>query len=297
MESRGYEDILSTGDIYRKILRLDLARDRCEVLKTDPESWRPEEELLSVQLERFAMSGAVHEEDTERFVAFTRLEQLRSCVQAGEEGANLLYRRQMGDDYRWNLMEVIPGQAGGEQFAILCVKDVHDAMRESLEGDGEGSGRRELIRSLEDRAYIINSLSRLFFSTYYLDLEQDTFRAVTELRRVGDVLGNEVNCSAALQVYANHFIHPEDREEYLNTMNVQNLRQKLRWWQPCVAVEYRRLTDEPGSGQGAWSWVRATAVLARTAGDEAPKTAVYVAQDISSGTRRPGQINREETYG
>ena len=286
MESRGYENILSTGDIYRKILRVDLERDRCEVLKTDPESWRPGEDALSVQLERFAMGGAIHGEDTERFVAFTRLEQLRKCVRAGEEGTDLLYRRRMGDDYRWNLMEVIPGRAGGEEFVILCVKDVHSAMKESIEG--EGDGRRELIRSLEDRAYIINSLSHLFFSTYYLDLEQDTFRAVTELHRVGDVLGNEVNCSAALQVYANHFVHPEDRKEYLDTMNVQNLRQKLRWWQPYVAVEYRRLTDEPGSGEGAWSWVRATAVLARTAGDEAPKTAVYVAQDISSGTRRPG---------
>lgn len=219
MESRGYENILSTGDIYRKILRVDLEQDCCQVLKTDPESWRPEEDALSVQLERFAMGGAVHEEDMERFVAFTRLEQLRRCAQAGGEGTNLLYRRRMGDDYRWNLMEVIPGQAGGEEFVILCVKDVHDAMKESREG--EGDGRRELIRSLEDRAYIINSLSHLFFSTYYLDLEQDTFRAVTELRRVGDVLGNEVNCSAALQVYANHFIHPEDRAEYLSTMNVE----------------------------------------------------------------------------
>lgn len=163
MESRGYENILSTGDIYRKILRVDLERDRCEVLKTDPESWRPGEDLLTVQLERFAMSGAVHGEDTERFVAFTRLEQLRRCVQAGEAGANLLYRRRIGDDYRWNLMEVIPDQAGGEQFVILCVKDVHDAMKESLEREGDGTGRRELIRSLEDRAYIINSLSRLFF--------------------------------------------------------------------------------------------------------------------------------------
>ena len=110
MESRGYENILSTGDIYRKILRVDLERDRCEVLKTDPESWRPGEDALSVQLERFAMGGAIHGEDTERFVAFTRLEQLRKCVRAGEEGTNLLYRRRMGDDYRWRSFQAGPAE-------------------------------------------------------------------------------------------------------------------------------------------------------------------------------------------
>lgn len=59
----------------------------------------------------------------------------------------------------------------------------------------EAAGRSSEL--VEDWAYIISSLSSLFFSTYYLNLEQDTFRAVTQLRRVGDLLGNEVNCTAA----------------------------------------------------------------------------------------------------
>lgn len=137
---------------------------------------------------------------------------------------------------------------------------------------------------VEDWGYIISSLSSLFFSTYYLDLEQDTFRPVTQLNRVGDVLGDEVNCTAALMIYANHFIHPDDREAYLKTMNVENLRNTLRWWQPCAAVEYRRLEEEPGGSSG-WRWVRASAVLARTGPDDCPQTAVYVAQDITGGRR------------
>ena len=137
----------------------------------------------------------------------------------------------------------------------------------------------------DDLACIISSLSRLFFSTYYINLEQDTFRPVTQLRRVGDVLGNEVDCTAALQIYANHFVHPDDREEYLRVMNVDNLKRELRWWKPCVAVEYRRPVDDPSAGTGGWGWVRATAALARAGEDDAPLTAVYVAQDISGGRR------------
>ncbi len=130
---------------------------------------------------------------------------------------------------------------------------------------------------------IIGSLSRLFSSTYYVNLEQDTYRAVIQLRRVGDVLGNEVNYPSAIRIYAQYFVHPEDQAEYLQAMDVENLRRELRWWQPCVAVEYRRPAEEPGK----WDWVRASAVLARAGEDDAPLTAVYVAQDISSGRRLP----------
>ncbi len=140
---------------------------------------------------------------------------------------------------------------------------------------------------LEDWAYIISSLSSLFFSTYYLDLENDTFRPVTQLNRVGNVLGDEVNCTAALMIYANHFIHPDDRGEYLRVMNVDNLRKTLRWWQPCAAVEYRRLNEgaDARADSNSWGWVRASAVLARTGPDDQPQTAVYVAQDITGGRR------------
>lgn len=143
---------------------------------------------------------------------------------------------------------------------------------------------------LEDWAHIIGGLSSLFFSTYYINLEQDTFRPVTQLRRVEDLLGNEVNCTAALQTYANHFIHPDDREPYLRTMRMENLRENLRWWTPCVAVEYRRLDDEPGDPGAPWRWVRASVVLARTSPDDLPRTAVYVAQDLTMGIhdRRQG---------
>ena len=127
---------------------------------------------------------------------------------------------------------------------------------------------------------IIGSLSRLFSSTYYVNLEQDTYRAVIQLRRVGDVLGNEVNYTSAIRIYAQYFVHPEDQAEYLQAMDVENLRRELRWWQPCVAVEFRKLPDDAGSDN--CGWVRATAVLAQNDADDMPKTVVYAAQDISA---------------
>ena len=144
------------------------------------------------------------------------------------------------------------------------------------------------MRTLEERAYMITSLSSLFFSTYYIDLERDAFRAVTQQHRVMDVLGDEVNFTTALQLYANHFIHPDDREKYLRTMSIANLRENLRWWQPYVAVEYRKLPDFPELGETCQP-VRATAVMAQSGSDDLPKTVVYVARNITENASPPAQ--------
>lgn len=278
--------VTETADfIYRKILRLDLESDRCTVLKSDPEGWQPGEGPITRQLARFALDGAVHREDAERFVTFTRLDNLRQGAGSGQKVHSMMYRRKVNDGYRWNLMEVIPDRHEGKRYVTLCVKDVDDMFREGAEREGLVSRSMEMLCSLEDRVYIISSLSSLFFSTYYINLEQDTFRTVTQLGQVGDVLGDEINYTAALNIYASHFIHPEDRAEYLNVMGVQNLRDNLRWWQPCVVFEYRKLADEADVGQDDWVWVRASAILARTGEDDLPQTAVYVAQDIGGGRR------------
>lgn len=271
--------------IYRKILRLDLECDRCTILKSDPEGWQPSEGPITRQLARFALDGAVHREDVERFVTFTRLDQLRQGAASGQNVRSMIYRRKVDGGYRWNLIEVIPDGHGQTRYITLCVKDVDDMFREGAEREGLVNRSMETLRNLEDRVYIISSLTSLFFSTYYINLKQDTFRTVTQLGRVGDVLGDEVNYTAALKIYASHFIHPEDRADYLSIMNVQNLRDNLRWWQPCVVFEYRKLSDEPQKGQNDWVWVRASAILSRTGEDDQPQTAVYVAQDISDGRR------------
>lgn len=422
MDNGNYEELLKAvpeirAYTYRKILHADLLRDSCVVLVSDPEGWQPGEGSLTGQLADFARSGAVHPEDVERFIAFTRLPQLRAAPRAGQEARTLTYRRRVGDGYRWNLMEVVPDQKTGEaQSAILCFKDVHDALREGFElasskrdrqmaailkcryqmmntvyldsgiceridlrqdydpdkvltgdynlyiqnalerfvhpddaeifrstlslehlretaatikdygeevcqyrlrseeerwielhvlygrqGDqlmvnilGQDITENKLqeaakLRTLEDRAYMITSLSSLFFSTYYIDLEHDSYRAVTQQRRVGDVLGDEINFTAALRLYANHFLHPDDRENYLAVMDIRNLREKLRWWTPYVAVEYRRLPEDPSAGTEC-SWVRATAVLARTGSDDLPETAVYVARDITREVNEAGGV-------
>lgn len=141
-------------------------------------------------------------------------------------------------------------------------------------------------QNLQESAYIISSLSSMFCSTYYADLESDTFQVVTQISRVGTVLGDKVNCTAALQVYAENFIHPDDRAGYLATMNVERLRRVLGWWNPYEVYEYRKLPEGDTEKQG---WIRATAVLARSDTQGRPKIVLYVAQDVTESKRKEAQ--------
>ena len=229
---------------------------------------------------QYALDRVVHPDDAGTYQEQLSLEHLRKKAETVEDFAEevCLYRQLAGDeDPRWIELRVIyTRQQDGVTVNILG-QDVTRAKCQEA----------SRLQALEDRAAVISSLSSLFFSTYYINLEQDTFRAVVQMRRVGDILGEEVECSAAFQIYANHFIHPEDRQEYLRVMNTRNLRETLRWWNPCAAVEYRMAPGTPEEGRR----VRATAVLARTRPDDIPMTVVYVAQDISGSRRTEGETH------
>ena len=44
-------------------------------------------------------------------------------------------------------------------------------------------------------------------------------------------------------------------------MSIENLRASLRWWNPYVAVEYRKQPECPGTDGETGGWGRATAAL------------------------------------
>lgn len=223
-----------------------------------------------------ALAYHVHPEDVEAFLAVLSLDHLRARAGTVESSDEEIcqYRLKGGED-RWIEQHVLYSRQKGQVIVNILGQDV----------TREKSREEDRLRVLEDRAYMITSLSSLFFSTYYIDLERDTFRAVTQLHRVKDVLGDEVHFATALRLYAEQFIHPDDRENYMQTMSAGNLRKNLRWWQPYLSTEYRKLPDFPGADGGSCQWVRCTALLARVGADDLPKTAVYVARAISEEDR------------
>lgn len=258
---------------YQMMNTVHLDTGLCERVNLN-QADEPENTLIgdySAYIER-ALTHYVRPEDAEGFRAALSLEHLRERAETVEDWCEEIcqYRPRSGEE-RWIELHVLYTRQKDQVVVNIMGQDVTREKRQE----------EERLRALEDRAYMITGLSTLFFSTYYIDLERDAFRAVTQLRRVSDLLGDEVNFTNALRLYASQFIHPDDREKYLEIMDIQNLRRSLRWWQPYVTADYRKLPDFPGQGEEECQWVRCTALLARVGADDLPRTAVYVARNIS----------------
>lgn len=220
-----------------------------------------------------ALEESVAEKDQERFREALSLEKLREKAENVQDFKEEVCQYQhRGTPVRWVEEHVLYIRQGDQVTVNILGRDI------TAEKLAEENIRRDSL----EKASIINSLSSMFFATYYMDLQQDTFRVVTQKAEVGSVLGDERNISQAIRTYASNFVSPEDREEYMSHMNSRNLRNTLSREHPLTAFEYRMLPD----GNQRRAWIRATVVLAETTGDGRPKRAVYVAQDVTESKLR-----------
>ncbi len=141
-------------------------------------------------------------------------------------------------------------------------------------------------KAVQEQNRIIDSLSSMFFATYYGDLEQDLLRSVTQLQEVKDLLGSQPRYLEGLRIYADKFIHPADRAEYMRVLGTENLRKTLSPQHPFVTVAYRKLPGDSEFDPDNCGWIRATAVLAQTGADGKASSIVYVAQDVSESKQK-----------
>lgn len=217
---------------------------------------------------RKVLDEYVVEADKEKFQGAFLLENLRKHAEAMQDFREEIFQyRVKAKTVRWLEAHVLYMRQGKKTVVNILERDI------TAEKQAEEYARRDSI----EKAAIINSLSSMFFATYYVDLEHDRFKAVMQKKDVGKVLGDEWNYSQGIQMYARNFIHPDDREGYLEHVNYERLLQSLSIAHPVTAFEYRMVPDQDNQR----SWIRATVVLAETEADGRPKRALYVAQDVT----------------
>ena len=151
---------------------------------------------------------------------------------------------------------------------------------------GEKLQEEKRKKNDQEQANIIGSLSSMFFATYYANLDKQLLRSVTQLGEVEKVLGEQTDYMTALRTYAENFVHPEDRANYLYTMSARNLSQALGPDQPFVTFAYRKQTDRTNTDPEDYGWIRATAVMAQADEEGRATDVVYVAQDVTESKRK-----------
>lgn len=224
-----------------------------------------------------ALDSTVCSEDIERFKNTLSPEHMRKRAEETRDySEEICQYRMKGAAVRWLEQHVVYIRRDNRTLVTILGRDI---TKEKLQEETQ----RKMV---QEQADIINSLGSMFFATYYVNLERAVFRSVTQLEEVGSLLGDETDYPAAQRLYAEHFVHPEDRADYLYTMSIRNLRQVLSPEQPFVTFAYRKLPENRNVGAEGYEWIRATAVTAQTDSDGKPKGVVYAAQDVTDSKRK-----------
>ncbi|GFI01935.1 autoinducer 2 sensor kinase/phosphatase LuxQ [Lachnospiraceae bacterium] len=236
---------------------------------------------------QMALDDVVFEEDKAYFAETFSIQNLRRKAEAVEDYAEIICQFRMSlPQTKWTESHIYFIRRGKTVVVNMLGRDI----------TGEKQKEAEQAREKIEKNHIIESMSSLFFAAYYLDLEMDTFRMVNQMEEVKDALKNARSCQEAFRTYASMFVHPEDRESYLDVMDTAHMRECLSGEHPFEAVEYRRIVHENGEiiDNG---WIRATVILSETVGKE-PRKVLYLAQDVTESKRKEESAQRilKEAY-
>ena len=152
------------------------------------------------------------------FISFTHLEHMKKALDSGKEMLTCCYRRRTGEEYRWNLIEVVPDFAvpSEDQIIFLYVKDVHDILQESLELDDASIRVQEVIRTLGEQN----------FGIYGIDLDTGEANLVRENGHTHTGWKSwTVHWDEIMESRISKQVHPKDRENVCRKFSLEGLRQ------------------------------------------------------------------------
>lgn len=224
-----------------------------------------------------ALESSVWPEDVDQFRECMSPEHIRERAENTQDYSEEICRYRLNrPEVQWLEQHITYIRRGSQVMVNILGRDI---TREKLQEETR-------LKKAQEQANIIGSLSSMFFATYYGDLEQQLFRSVTQRGEVEKLLGSGSDYMTALRTYAENFVHPEDRADYLCTMSVRNLRQVLGPEQPFVTFAYRKQPRKEDRDAEDYGWIRATAVMTQADKDGRARGIVYVAQDVTESKQK-----------
>ena len=109
---------------------------------------------------------------------------------------------------------------------------------------------------IEEELKIISGLANDYVSLYTIDLESDSYKIymiTEEAREVKPIVESSHSLSSNMRLFANEFIHEEDRDKILRFADVEQIRQVLENTR-SYKVMVRRNYD------GVWKWLEMTLI-------------------------------------
>lgn len=182
-----------------KLLKVNLTTDTFETIRVDEDELTDEKGYVSTSisgwLNAFADSGQIYSDDVAAYKMHTNINFLRRFFSFTDAIFRIRYRRLVGDDYRFVMMEMIPAKEFSEDnmVVILSIRDIDEDIIEML----EATKREEMAEQINAQYSTLLAVSGIYHSMHVIDILEDTIY--------------QFKTGESAHYYANHQPHAAER--------------------------------------------------------------------------------------
>ncbi len=236
---------------FKNVYWVDLEKKTARVLKLDatyvdvPGKNDHCEFLFDDVLNKW-INTIVYIEDREKIASSINFENIKKVLKTNEELVGN-YRSFINDEihyYQYNFSRV--NKEGTK--AIAGFQNIDDIIKEhneikKAEREKEISHQKEITEQLE----IINALSKSFRNVFLANMKEGTAKAIRladnyNVKAIRDVDNQIFPFDAVIDRWVSETVHPDDRRQVKETLNIKNIREVFSKGEKCVGT-YRNIED------------------------------------------------------
>lgn len=255
-EQRREEVLANLCECYYSIYLFDLEHNKQEAIwQEDAVRQEFPQGDLDVYYEKFIQTH-VYPDDMEKMRRAGNSEFLRQTLSMEQPVYDIDFRRLYPDRVEWvrsrfSIAEVRDGQVMKVVFANMNIDE---------------QKKQELREQQQKKLYfeyqnIVKGLSAFYHSVFYVDLLQGSFQPFALRADIADYLGDRREFALLKRIYSEHLLHEEDREQFINDMDSEEISRRIRNGETIYALEYRR------DYGGYFGWMRMHVILAESQND------------------------------
>jgi diguanylate cyclase (GGDEF)-like protein/PAS domain S-box-containing protein len=207
----------------------------------------------------------IHPEDREHFLSLYSLSSMQKRLQRDFRGDTTDEYRRLGANgmYHWlnATMVAMPSSSGIISKSLLLIRDVTERKEQE---------QRQRIAEQYDRA-----LRNIYDFMYELNISNNTYKIIYYVKNKYVIPAEQGALSSLLPFMAEHTIHPEDKERFLDSFNLDRINNYFSGDGECIIGEFRKLCVD-----GSYRWSSLT-LFPVSSSETEQKIFLVFAMDIS----------------
>ncbi|MGN0715151.1 MAG: ATP-binding protein [Anaerovoracaceae bacterium] len=177
------------------------------------------------------LAGRVFPEFLEIYRGTFSLNHLRKRFAQGESEISLRYWiRDCAGEEKYILQNIIMTQdeVTKEIIGFAYTRDITDEERQKREIEEQMEEIKALNEELKNRIALIQSMSKVYFTSFYIDVRKDTFEEITAIPTVRNAIGTAGKAQEALYKICDDLVSPETADNFREFVNLSAIDLRMR---------------------------------------------------------------------